>query len=332
VNFAQSIVSGFTNYANFRGRASRSEFWFWVLFSWIATAVVTRFGIGWLTSIASLVLVLPSLAVGVRRLHDTGSSAFTLLLGLIPLAGPVILLVKMLQSSTPGQNQYGKDPLEISPFSYHQSQQHLAEMGQQEKKLPQSASGKVRHPRGGRGVYAIRVVHPDTGKRAFYIGESTNIRQRWATHKADLLSRQHHSKFLQRDINQGAFCDFFVLHTVPKDLGYEQAKTEMQRVEQFYWEFGNHNNLLLLNDNPFKVDKKVGSSNNHAGAKVSLWDYQASDTANEILNSRLVYDCPPNAPLKVKRAAVKQYVENTRKQFGGLAFADVDETKAYSNT
>jgi len=130
VNFPQSIASGFGNFANFQGRASRSEFWFWALFSWIVAAVVAGFDIDWLTSVIPLIFLLPSLSVGVRRLHDTGSSGASLLLGLIPVVGPFILLAKFVQAGTPGKNQYGNNPLGVYGSDYYQSQQYLPTMGQ----------------------------------------------------------------------------------------------------------------------------------------------------------------------------------------------------------
>jgi uncharacterized membrane protein YhaH (DUF805 family) len=63
-----------------------------------------------LSGIYSLAVLIPSLAVGVRRLHDTGKSGWWLLLALIPVVGVIVLLVFMCQDSNPGQNQYGPNP------------------------------------------------------------------------------------------------------------------------------------------------------------------------------------------------------------------------------
>ena len=99
-------------YAQFQGRARRAEFWWFVLANIIISVVLLV-----LTAIASVFIVLyvifwlgmiiPSLAVGVRRLHDTGKSGWFLLLDLIPLVGPIILLVFFATDGTPGANQYG---------------------------------------------------------------------------------------------------------------------------------------------------------------------------------------------------------------------------------
>jgi len=135
VNFPQAIGNGFSKFVDFHGRASRSEFWFWALFAWIASGGLwasTSQGEFMTTifSIISAVLFLPSLAVAVRRLHDTGKSALYLLMNLIPVAGPFIFLAAMLKQSTPGENQYGANPLGVYSADYYQSRQYLPSMGQ----------------------------------------------------------------------------------------------------------------------------------------------------------------------------------------------------------
>jgi uncharacterized membrane protein YhaH (DUF805 family) len=108
-------------YAVFGGRARRREYWFFVLFSVIISIVLgiidgltgsfnPTVGLGLLSGIYSLAILIPSLAVGVRRLHDTGKRGWWLLLALIPLVGAIVLLVFMCQDSNPGQNQYGPNP------------------------------------------------------------------------------------------------------------------------------------------------------------------------------------------------------------------------------
>jgi len=111
-------------YADFEGRARRSEYWFFVLFSYISIIVVSVvFGI--LGSMVSevvgmiglvgvmLALFVPQLAVYVRRLHDTGKSGWWILFGLVPLVGSIVLLVFLCTDSTPGSNQYGPNPKEL---------------------------------------------------------------------------------------------------------------------------------------------------------------------------------------------------------------------------
>ena len=101
------------NYANFGGRATRSEYWWFSLFNLI---IVIALAIVVPAARAELVLliytagiIVPSLAVSVRRLHDTDRSGWWLLLGLIPFGG-IILLIFYLLDGTPGTNRYGPDP------------------------------------------------------------------------------------------------------------------------------------------------------------------------------------------------------------------------------
>lgn len=102
------------NYVGFTGRARRTEYWMFVLFNFIAAVVLgilqSIIGIDpVLTSLYSLFVLLPSLAVGARRLHDTGRSGLWLLIGLIPLIGFIVLIVFYCQDSQ-DNNQYGPNP------------------------------------------------------------------------------------------------------------------------------------------------------------------------------------------------------------------------------
>ena len=109
------------NYAQFSGRARRKEYWYFALFNLIfsvalsfvdgiAGTVDMHSGIGLLSTVYSLAVLIPSLAVGVRRLHDTGRSAWWLLLLLIPLFGMIVFLVFMCLDGEQGENQYGASP------------------------------------------------------------------------------------------------------------------------------------------------------------------------------------------------------------------------------
>jgi|1185.fasta_scaffold557531_1 uncharacterized membrane protein YhaH (DUF805 family) len=110
-------------YADFTGRARRSEYWFFFLFNFIAQSVAgildglfrirSVYG-GPIQGLVWLALLVPSLAVGVRRLHDTGRSGWWLLIGLIPIVGWIVLLVFFLQESQP-DNQYGANPKRMDP-------------------------------------------------------------------------------------------------------------------------------------------------------------------------------------------------------------------------
>jgi uncharacterized membrane protein YhaH (DUF805 family) len=115
MNFTQAIASGFSNYVKFSGRAARSEFWYWVLFYMIA-AVLTKLvdytiGVPLTLPLLVLILFLPSLAVGARRLHDIDRTAWWLLLHLVPIVGPIVLIIWDCQKGTSGPNRFGPDPL-----------------------------------------------------------------------------------------------------------------------------------------------------------------------------------------------------------------------------
>ncbi len=100
------------NYANFSGRARRAELWSFALtnaIAYVLLAILTRVsGIFVVVYIAfALAMLVPGLAVAVRRLHDTGKSGWMLLVGLIPIVGGILLLVWYFTDSTRGTNQYG---------------------------------------------------------------------------------------------------------------------------------------------------------------------------------------------------------------------------------
>ena len=105
-------------YADFNGRARRKEYWMFVLFNVIATIILSAIdaavgSYGALTGIYALAVLIPSLAVGVRRLHDTGKSGWMLLVAFIPVIGSIWLLILLIMDSTPGENQYGANPKEV---------------------------------------------------------------------------------------------------------------------------------------------------------------------------------------------------------------------------
>lgn len=108
-------------YTVFSGRAQRAEYWYYILFYlliYIGLAIADRVtgtfsaetGMGLLSGIFALGMLIPSLAVGVRRLHDTDRSGWWLLITLIPLIGGIVLLVFTVQDGTPGENKYGPNP------------------------------------------------------------------------------------------------------------------------------------------------------------------------------------------------------------------------------
>lgn len=103
-SFGEAIEACFKKYATFTGRANRSEYWWWYLFTFLLSWVPF---IGFVACLATLV---PSIAVGVRRLHDTGRSGFWLFISLIPIVGAIWLIVLMCQRSQDGDNEYGANP------------------------------------------------------------------------------------------------------------------------------------------------------------------------------------------------------------------------------
>ena len=106
-------------YAVFSGRARRKEDWLFILFNMLITIALasidsatglTKSGYSPLQSLYVLAVLVPGVAVAVRRLHDTGHSGWWLLMSLVPLVGAVVLLIFMVRDSAPGQNQYGPNP------------------------------------------------------------------------------------------------------------------------------------------------------------------------------------------------------------------------------
>ena len=116
----QWFVKAMKNYVGFSGRSRRTEYWMFTLFViliGIAVSVVQRLlgmsndtGQGALTWLYNVAIFLPSLAVGVRRLHDTDRSGWWLLIGIIPLVGAIVLIVFFASEGVRGPNQYGADP------------------------------------------------------------------------------------------------------------------------------------------------------------------------------------------------------------------------------
>ena len=114
MSFTDSIRSGFDNYVNFDGRASRPMYWWWVLFAILASIVGNILdaiiGAQIFSILIGLALFLPGLAVAVRRLHDTDRSGWWILIGLVPLIGFIWLIVLYCIDSTPGTNRFGPQP------------------------------------------------------------------------------------------------------------------------------------------------------------------------------------------------------------------------------
>ena len=106
MNFGQAISACLSKYATFTGRARRSEYWWFLLFEFLMMAAASTIN-DKLSGLVSLALLLPALAVGVRRLHDIGRSGWWLLLSLVPVIGWIVLLVWAVQKSYPDVNSFG---------------------------------------------------------------------------------------------------------------------------------------------------------------------------------------------------------------------------------
>jgi uncharacterized membrane protein YhaH (DUF805 family) len=108
-------------YAVFSGRSRRMEYWYFVLFNLVVYIVLSLIdgllgtynivsGVGLLSGIYALAVLIPTLALWVRRLHDIDRTGWWVLINLIPLVGTIVLLVFALTPGTPGSNRYGPDP------------------------------------------------------------------------------------------------------------------------------------------------------------------------------------------------------------------------------
>ncbi len=125
MSFGQAVSSVFSKYATFSGRARRSEYWYWILFTvlvYVVAAILDNvlkttiksgdasLPYGYIVLVASLALLIPGIAVTVRRLHDTGRSGWWYLLSFLCGIGAIVVLVFCIMEGTPGQNAYGPSP------------------------------------------------------------------------------------------------------------------------------------------------------------------------------------------------------------------------------
>jgi uncharacterized membrane protein YhaH (DUF805 family) len=110
MDIKQSVIRCLRDkYADFNGRAGRAEFWWFALFCVAVAAVFAVLRLHTLGMLANLALLLPSLAVGARRLHDTGKSGWFQLVYLIPFVGLILMIYWLVQPSV-GPNEYGQAP------------------------------------------------------------------------------------------------------------------------------------------------------------------------------------------------------------------------------
>jgi len=121
--FMEWYIKVIKQFKDFKTRARRKEYWMFTLFSIIISGILTLIdtnlgtevnnGTGLFNGIYSLLVLVPSLAVGVRRLHDVGKSGWMLLVALIPLIGAIWLLILFCKDSQPQENKWGANPKEI---------------------------------------------------------------------------------------------------------------------------------------------------------------------------------------------------------------------------
>jgi uncharacterized membrane protein YhaH (DUF805 family) len=116
MGISEAISTCFSKYVTFQGRAPRSEYWWWTLFVIVVPVILIALGATLMSdsSIPAIVIglfylaiLLPSLAVLVRRLHDTDHSGWWFFIELVPVIGPIWLLYLLVISGTPGPNRFG---------------------------------------------------------------------------------------------------------------------------------------------------------------------------------------------------------------------------------
>ena len=108
-------LQAWKKYGIFSGRSQRSEYWYFALFNAIIAFLLVIIGgashtgmlLFWMYCVAALI---PSVAAAIRRLHDTSHSGWWILLGVIPIIGPIVLLVFYATDSAPETNAYGPSP------------------------------------------------------------------------------------------------------------------------------------------------------------------------------------------------------------------------------
>ena len=114
-------LNAWRRYVDFTGRSRRREDWYFVLFNMLISIGLSivdgvlglgniEAGVGVLSGLYGLAVLLPSLSYAVRRCHDIGRSGWWLLLLIIPLIGPLVILIFMLMDSEPGSNDFGPNP------------------------------------------------------------------------------------------------------------------------------------------------------------------------------------------------------------------------------
>ncbi len=115
MSFMESIQTCFSKYVTFSGRARRSEYWYFALFTGVISSILNAVGknveaFAIIGGIFGLAVLLPSLAVCVRRLHDINKSGWWILISLVPIVGAILLIIWYCKDSDPGENNFGPNP------------------------------------------------------------------------------------------------------------------------------------------------------------------------------------------------------------------------------
>ena len=112
----EKFILPLKRYAEFQGRSRRSEYWYFFLFIVIVQAILSVLGgggggiFGTLSTVFGLAMLVPSIAVGVRRLHDVNKSGWWMLWWILPVIGWIIVIIQLAKEGDAGPNQYGPDP------------------------------------------------------------------------------------------------------------------------------------------------------------------------------------------------------------------------------
>ena len=114
MTFIEAVKHVLTNYAKFSGRARRSEYWYFFLFNFVVSLIL-GYILPAVSSVYSLAVLIPTLAVSWRRLHDIGKAGGWYFICLVPIVGWILLLVWLCKDSQPGENQYGPNPKDAAP-------------------------------------------------------------------------------------------------------------------------------------------------------------------------------------------------------------------------
>lgn len=117
MDFMTAVRTCLQKFATFQGRAARSEFWFFALFQFLVLIAASIIDAVLGTSmifylIAGLALIVPSISVAVRRLHDTNRSGWWYWLALVPIVGVIVLLIWFCTKGSDGPNDFGPNPLQ----------------------------------------------------------------------------------------------------------------------------------------------------------------------------------------------------------------------------